>query len=228
MRLFWARFKRWMASASSVALLFLVPLAALAIAALGKVQGPSEIHPGDVVLVISEGWIVIVAIVTFLLAAVIAIIETIGKYQRLTYEPTLAIKYWERLRGMKEERAKAASALSTYHDKLGDITGLRKELAPIDEILDELDAIGLYVKGQQMSPEIAHDFFYYWIRGYYEARAGEYIQQCRAEEPKLWEHISYLYIITSQVEHGFCSRSKKLDEKRVTAFLVEEGACASS
>jgi hypothetical protein len=160
MNLLWARFKRWMASASSVGLLFLMPLAALAIGALGTLQGPSEIHPGEVVFVIPEGWMVIVVIVTFCLAAVIAIIETIEKYQRLTYERTLAIKYWERLRGMKEERAKAASALSMYHDELGDLTEMRKESAPIDEILDELDAIGLYVSGQQMSPEIAHNFFY--------------------------------------------------------------------
>jgi hypothetical protein len=76
-----------------------------------------------------------------------------------------------------------------------------------------------------MSPEVAHHYFYYHIKGYYDAGAGSYIKRCREETPKLWEHVNYLYAITNEVEHGTMFRDKgKLKAQDISKFLTEECA----
>jgi hypothetical protein len=85
------------------------------------------------------------------------------------------------------------------------------------------DELAFYVKGDQITPETAHQSFYYWIEGYYNS-AREYIEYYQKESPTVWEHVKYLYDITSEVEK-IRSRSnftQTLDDKQVNSFLESE------
>lgn len=217
------KFERLLSAASSVAFVLLIPAAALAISLLGKVQGSSERYPDKVVLIVGVGWMITIALVAGVLALIITIFETLGKYQRLTYEPSLAIKCVDAFDKMAgEERVAAAKALDTYREggNLRKIKTLKRELEVIDPVLDQLDDVGFYVRGRQLSPEIAHHYFYHWLRGYYQA-ARTYIDEWQKEEPKQWEQIAWLFEITCQVEKGWCG-TDELSPAKLKDFLDEE------
>jgi hypothetical protein len=102
------RAKRFFFAGSSVALVLLIPVAALAVGVLGKVEGPSERHFGKIVLVIPQGWMITVAIYAGFGAFVFALIETYGKYRHATYDPTWTLQYQKMWDEVKPARVIAA------------------------------------------------------------------------------------------------------------------------
>jgi hypothetical protein len=79
---------------------------------------------------------------------------------------------------------------------------------------------GIYVKGGQISPELAAHYFYHWIRGYYQA-SQPYLKAWQKKESMRWYHINFLWKVVLQVEVGLWG-TDELDEKELEAFLTEE------
>jgi hypothetical protein len=97
---------------------------------------------------------------------------------------------------MKNARHKAASIIK-QNPQLG---SQDREYADIDDVLDFFDDLGFFVRGHQISPEIAHQFFYEWIRGYYAWTADSYIRVTQNDYPTQWEYVHQLYSLTSDIE----------------------------
>ena len=87
------------------------------------------------------------------------------------------------------------------------------------------------MQGDQITPEVAHHAFFYWIRGYYSA-AQTYIEAAQRAEPSNWEFVKSLFTITSQIEQERVKKNGKpkvlLDADEITKFLDEEIALEHS
>jgi hypothetical protein len=167
-------------------------------------------------------WLLLAFIVALL---IIAGVQTLEKYRRLTYDPTLALKYQEMFDAMWEngDRRRAALVLRDHKADLAHVKEKRKELSPIDEVLDLFEDIGFLVEGDQISPEVAHHFFHHWIRGYY-LNAKPYIEAWEVKEPSRWEYWASLYHITNEVEREREKKSGKPggEQEDLDKFLTEE------
>lgn len=95
------------------------------------------------------------------------------------------------------------------------------DLVNIDDALDFFEDLGFYVEGDQISPEVAHQAFYYWIEGYYTA-ARQYIEFRQKTSPTAWDHFKPLYDITSEVEASKVKDKKTPDETELQKFLEGE------
>ena len=93
--------------------------------------------------------------------------QSILNYRKKTYDCSIALKYDDIFCEMLDERIKAAETLKKYENKLSEIKTLKKELGPIDDVLDFIDSLGFFLKGDQISDIVLHQFFYHWIRGYW-------------------------------------------------------------
>jgi hypothetical protein len=179
------------------------------------VAGPSTLM--DVVF-----WGLVVFII-FL--TIVAVLQTREKYLRATYDPSLALRYWEAFEKMRETgaRRKAALTLRNYKDDLDKITKKRHELAPIDPVLDLFEDIGFYLRGHQISDEVVHHFFQRWIRGYY-LTAKPYLIAWQNKEPAKWEHWPSLFDAVQYIEREREKKSGKPggEQEDLDAFLIEE------
>ena len=91
-----------------------------------------------------------------------------------------------------------------------------------ERVLDFFDSIGFFMQGDEITPEVAHHTYYYWIDGYYRATC-RYIEVIREKRPPQWEHIEYLHNMTHQVEFECIRRiGKKAEETKLIEFLKEE------
>jgi hypothetical protein len=144
----------------------------------------------------------------------IAVVQTWEKYQQATYDRTLADTFDVRFKNIREDRKEAARTIRKNKDCLDQIRTRRKELSRIDDTLDFFDDMGFYVKAGRLSPEMAYQYFYHWVRGYY-LNAERYIEAWRTEEPRRWEHVVYLFRMTATLERS--AKNEDLEE-----FLDEE------
>jgi hypothetical protein len=133
---------------------------------------------------------------TVFISLALIILQTYLQYLHETYNPTLALKYEEKWDSeeMEENRHYAAKAIFDHFAHLSDISKYRENLEPIDLILDFIDTIGFLFKGGQLSEEVIHHYFYYWIRGYWHV-TKPYVRawQSTIGERRRWENISSLY-----------------------------------
>ncbi len=145
-----------------------------------------------------------------------------AEYQRRTYDPTWVLKFDEifNSESMKIIRGKAAKSLI---DNRGNLANDETSLPDLDDVLNILDTVGFYEHGHQITPEVAHHHFHYWVHGYYQA-AHEYIEWCESSEPTVWEFIKELYDMTNsiEIERSGGKRKALLDEKRMLDFLEDE------
>jgi hypothetical protein len=204
-RLLRHRFRRSMVSASSV---FYGGLAAM-IAWFVAVTRPD-----------ASGWVAVFSWVLFFVFLGLAFLQWRSEYRRRTYDSALALKYSDEFHDseMNAIRRSAATQLRAHRDKVSD-PGL--EIPELDEIFDFFEDLGFYTSGDQLSAEVVHHSFYYWIRGYCLA-AGKYPDEKRKKlgESTRWDHIDILFELTSDVE---AERSKRNhDAGDVTAFLEDE------
>jgi hypothetical protein len=218
MLLWWLKIRRFIAAGYSMALILLLPAIAIPLNLLAKYGSPGSRHRGFLVFEVSEYWLVNFAIYCGIIAAVIGLIATFIRYRYMTYNPTWGLKYSELFKSLGLQRSLAARALKGLSDQAPE-TGNQTKIVELDDVLDVLDDIGLYVKGEQISPELAHHYFYYWLRGYYQA-AKVYIDRRRASEPSRWSHLSFLVRVTRQA-NSFWGKDE-LSPERLEAFLDEE------
>lgn len=209
------RAKRWLASASGPSLAFL----AVCIAILGLLSKSGGTQGGS-----AQGVSTLLLYLLIVVGAIAWLLQTQFEYQRRTHDSTLALKYTDDWLGSKNQRSDAAKILRDNKGKLANVTGNEALLDPIDDVLDILEDLGFYLQGDQISPEVAHHFFYHWIRGYWCA-AQPYIKARQSEEAGLWNHLKLLYDETSAIESSVERQPREnlhLSEAKVDEFLDEE------
>jgi hypothetical protein len=78
------------------------------------------------------------------------------------------------------------------------------------------------LQGDQITPEVAHHAFHYWIRGYYSA-AKPYLENKQQQRLTQWEWVPFLLEATHEIEVERNGQVKKLlDAPDVEKFLAEE------
>jgi hypothetical protein len=154
------------------------------------------------------------------------VLHTIFRFRQLTYDTTWAEKLQERFDKLESDgvRANAAKILKDYHGHLTDKKNHAK-MTEIEPVLDFFEDLGFYVSGDQISPEVAHHYFYHWLRGYWIA-AQKYINQYRRSEPKTYKYIEPLFKTLAAKEY-FWDKNKRRQEgkmsiKELDEFLDEE------
>lgn len=153
-RLFFTRFKR---------IIFAVPIATT-LTVVGTMVGiwlgsqkapaPSGYH-----------WLYYLAVLTGLL---VVSLQTWINHQRLKYDVTIALKYEQKFfKESKPERLTAAKAILRVLDaKTEDERLQASKNSEIEPVLDIIEDIGFLVQCDQISDEVAHHYFYHWIRLY--------------------------------------------------------------
>ena len=134
------------------------------------------------------------------------------------------LRYQDTWDSLIEARAQACITLRDKRDMLGSTKMHQADLDSIDEPLDVLDDVGFYMKGDRISPEVAHQHLYHWIRGYWFS-AQSYISDWQSREPSRWEHLAFLFDQTNQIEAKRNKISKStlaLGNEAVADFLREE------
>ena len=159
--------------------------------------------------------------------AVLWCIQSYLMYEKRTHDPKLALEYqnlFDSKTMRRTKRPEAAKALRDYRDQklnfdnLADRRVLRRK---VDDILDIFEDIGFLVQGNQISPEVAHHYFDYWIQGYWRA-AKSYIERERKEESAEWDHVEYLAKISQQVEYWVTLDKREIEKEDFSEFLGEE------
>ena len=158
------------------------------------------------------------------------IYQAYAEYKRQTFDPELAIKYDLRWKGAEEIRKVAAARLleRRAQNTLTKLDYKPDELADIDDALDIIEDIAAFVHNDQMSPEVAHHFFFHTARGYWNA-ARPYIEVMQAQEPALWRNLPRLMLLTGAIEAEQTPGASiqvlvQLDDAKITEFLREEKA----
>ena len=126
--------------------------------------------------------------------------------RKMNYSPELVMKHDEIFNSeeMKKQRSIAAETLKNLKGKDGkdDVAKNEEKLRKnVDNILDFFETLGFYVKGDQMSAKVVHQYFYYWLCSYW-AIARDYVNYRRKEEPEQWKHVEYLFKITCHLDKG--------------------------
>jgi len=154
------------------------------------------------------------------------------EYQRRTHEPTLALKYQEVFDSdemRKVKRPEAARAIGEFRTGVLEFERAEDRRAMedrVDDILDLFEDVGFLVAGGQISPEVAHHFFFHWLRGYWRS-AERYIAEQRGLNPTQWEHVGRLVAITEEIEDWDVfektdASSNTNDDDEIREFLDEE------
>jgi hypothetical protein len=157
-----------------------------------------------------------------IVTVILLCVQTKFEYGKRTYDPTWAIKFDAifNAKEMKETRSKAAKHLKEHILKQREKGYTNHDL---DDVLDFFEDLGFYMISDQITPEVTHHAFYYWIRGYYSA-AGVYMECAHVKRPSQWEYVEQLCEITHEIE---LERSKEqatkiLEKADIDDFLDEE------
>jgi len=206
--LIWRKTTRFLISASWALLLVLPAVIGATIAILTKAQNGALTVPT---------WVTVTAI----FAAGLLLLQAYAEYRRRTYDMTWAFKFDDQFNSdsMKKLRAKAALCLEQNISDLGKTDPC---LSDIDDVLDFFDELGFCERAGQMSPEVLHQNFHYWIKGYCSA-AHHYIAAWRLKDPPRWEYVERL----NKIVHAVAQRRKHkaslyLNMEDVRRFLDEE------
>jgi hypothetical protein len=158
------------------------------------------------------------------------IYQAYSEYKRQTFDPQLAIQYDLRWKGAEDIRKVAAARLleRRTQDSLTLLNDRPEELADIDDALDIIEDVGAFVANEQMSPEVAHHFFFHTARGYWNA-ARPYIEAMRDTQPALWRNLPILMNLTGAIESEQSGAARSDDPTILTGpeiltFLEEEKA----
>jgi hypothetical protein len=138
------RLRRLAASGSPVLFAGTVALAGLAISSITK-----DVHLNPVVL-----WVLLAVL------AVLLGLQMNAEYKRRTYDPKWMLKFDDDFTSddMKRTRAKAASDIKKNGTRLGDENFRSPQL---DDVLDFFEGVGFLMQGDEITPEVAHQAFYY-------------------------------------------------------------------
>ena len=129
---------------------------------------------------------------------VLLIFQMNAEYRRRTFDPKLMLEFDRSFdsQTMRSKRSRAARALKENQ-------GIRSwqdfKSPETDDVLDFFEGIGYFMQGDEITPEVAHNAFFYWIYGYYYA-SRKYLKAAREKEPSQWESIDYLFRMTRQID----------------------------
>lgn len=202
------RLRRLAASGSPVLFAGVIALAGLALSSITK-----DVNLNPVIL-----WVLLV------LLAILLGLQMNAEYQRRTYDPTWMFKFDDDFNSddTRRKRSKAANDLKTNQMQLRDENFKSDAL---EDILDFFEGIGYLMQGDEITPEVAHQAFYYWIEVYCSI-TREYVEKVQRKNPTAWECVKGLLQLTTEVEK---ERLKKLgrnweplDPTNVGDFLKEE------
>jgi hypothetical protein len=201
--IWWINTKRLGMSLPLVATLMVIALAVSAIGTFGK---PWSSHS---------------LLLAFIIGLIFVFVQTRLEYNRRKHDYTLALKYQDVFEG-KEFRGKRACAAKEI---IRCLDNPKEELSDeVEYILDFLEDLGFYCKGDQISPEVVHHHFEHWIRGYLQA-THVYVAEARKDEPTLWDHLIYLQEVTDAVESSKrkkCPEELRLSPSALREFLEDE------
>lgn len=202
------RLRRLAASGSPVLFAGVIALAGLAISSITK---DVKLNP-------------LILCVLLVLLAILLGLQMNAEYQRRTYDPTWMFKFDDDFNSddTRRKRSKAANDLKTNQTQLRDENFKSDAL---EDMLDFFEGIGYLMQGDEITPEVAHQAFYYWIEVYCSI-TREYIEKVQKKKPTAWERVKGLLQLTTEVEK---ERLKKLgrnweplDATDVGDFLKEE------
>lgn len=154
-------------------------------------------------------WAIVVLWIAFAVVALFLVLSAYFEYRRRTYDCTLISRYDETFDKMITQRITAARFLLDRSINSG------KECGALEDILDIFEDLGFYLKGNQLSSEVAHHTFEYCIRTYCQA-AESYIAEMRRKEPTIWEHLDYLLSAVSRIEIRKLKSKVKPEQLRLT------------
>jgi len=200
--------RRLAASGSPVLFTGVIALAGLVISSVTK-----DVHLNPLIL------LVLLAVLALLLG-----FQMNAEYKRRTYDPKWMLTFDEDFASddMRRKRAKAAGDIKKNRAQLADETFKSPQL---DDVFDFFEGVGFLMQGDEITPEYAHQAFYYWLDGYYSA-GREYIEKVQKSEPTRWECVKGLFDLTSEVEKerlGKMRQAQKiLGTTDMNAFLEEE------
>ncbi len=157
------------------------------------------------------GWLQIATISGLvLLLAVILLAATLSirhqanvEYERLSYDPTMILKWQDTFDDLCESgKVAKAATLSKEFLKVNDWSKVANA-NEIEYVLDFLDDLGFYLDGNLFSDEVVHHHFYHYIRLFLQ-KGVFYIDQerKRLNEPKKWEHCELLLARVTAIEFG--------------------------
>jgi hypothetical protein len=166
-----------------------------------------------------------------IVAAGLLALRAWSEYRQQTYDPKwISSMFWNEFdsESTKAARCLAAKTLRAYEGEKLRLALATKDpylehpaLTNIDDALDFFEDLGFYVEGDQISPEVAHQAFFYWIEGYYLA-SKEYIEFCQKTSKTAWDHFKPLYEVTSEVEATKVKDRQDLNEAELRRFLDGE------
>jgi hypothetical protein len=163
--------------------------------------------------------IVLLAIWTILLGS-----QMYSEYRRRTYDPKLMLQFDDKFdsQAMRKARSRAAKVLKDNQARR-DWTDYNSN--DINDVLDFIEALGYFMQGDEITPEVAHNAFYYWVHEYYYA-ARKYLISAREKDHTQWESVEYLFKMTRQIELERIARSgrdpKFIHVSGIQKFLDEE------
>ena len=141
------------------------------------------------------------------LAVLVLGLSTFFEYRRRTHDWTLIFQYADTFDEMTEQRVAAARFL------LDKTRNLEEDCGELEDILDIFEDMGFYIEGDQLSSEVVHHTFDYWIRAFCQA-AESYIKDRQRKEPLQWGHLDGLRKCVDRIE---IRKLKKLGKKGDTA-----------
>ncbi len=212
-------------SSGSPILLATIPvvLAAIPVLVSGISSPETTTKPSSAPIPISitfqHTWVLLIGV---LAAAVLLAMRWRSEYRRRTFDPTWVLKFGDTFDSgeMKKTRAAAARDLKRNASKLGDTDYLSGN---IDDVLDFFDDLGFYVQGDQLTPEVTHHAFYYWVRGYYLA-ARPYLEHAQIDRPNQWQWVPWLFEATHELEtkNNHAGAKRNLSDSEMRQFIAEE------
>jgi len=163
-------------------------------------------------------WMASALWVAFVVVMIILGLSAYFEYRRRTHDWVLVFNFVETFE--KLHRGKAASFL------LDKSKGASDECSALDDLLDLFEDIGFYLKGDQISSEVVHHTFEYWIRIYCQ-KAESYIRDKRRTEPLVWGHLDFLLNAVSRIEirrrgGGLTPQQLRLPEEELDDRLRSE------
>ena len=178
---------------------------------------------GEAIITIYSNPVFWIITVIAAIGLILIFLQTWSNYWQRWYDPALALKYMDIF--FENSINRRSRAAKVYKD-----TG--KWDSNVEDVLDILDDLGFHVKTLNMSPEVAHFYFYYWIRGYIQT-ADEYIRQYRSKprQQLAYEYCHFLLEEVSKVEAkkmNASTTSLHWNEKEIEKFIDEEIGEASS
>jgi hypothetical protein len=156
-----------------------------------------------------------------LVGASLLAIQWWAEYRRRTYDPSWISKFQDEFQELSAHRLASIKAFRKNNEP----KQLGKDIN-VEEVLDFFDSLGFYLQGDQITPEVAHQEFYYWIRGYYSA-AKPIIEAAQKKNKTQWAHIRGLFEITNEVERELDKKASVTplapDSDDLAEFFKDEG-----